>query len=218
MKRRRLLLALASLALLRPAWALRAAAADDGQHLDAQQTRHFRAWLVRLIEEQVRRPSPRWQHRDCAGLVRFAVAEALAEHDHDWRRANGLAGVSLPPPLALSAARRAELRSRWRTLDGGVAAFVSADALVLRNCRPLGRDFAQARPGDLLHYDQGDDRHLMVWMGGWLAYHTGTVTAADPGLRAIPLDDLMNWKDTRWRPLAGNPNFSGLFRLSFLAD
>lgn len=188
-----------------------------GPRLDRAQTERFRAWFVRLMEEQVRRPSPRWQHRDCAGLVRFAADEALAEHDADWRHAMGLRGVSLPPPIGLDDTTRDALRQRWRTLDGQVSAFVTASALVLANCRPVGRDFAQARPGDLIFYDQGDDQHLMVWMGGWVAYHTGTVTPNDNGLRAIALDHLMNWKDTRWRPLPGNPNFAGLFRLSFLA-
>jgi len=217
--RRQLLLGATALGLLAkaPAWALREDAAPAGPQLDLQQSERFRAWFVRLMEEQVRRPSPRWQHRDCAGLVRFAVDEALGAHDADWRQAMGLRGVSLPPPIGLDAATRDALRQRWHTLDGQISAFVTASALVLANCRPVGRDFAQARPGDLIFYDQGDDQHLMVWMGGWVAYHTGTVTPTDNGLRAVALDHLMNWKDTRWRPLPGNPNFAGLFRLSFLA-
>lgn len=216
--RRRLLGAgLVLAALPRLALALRAGDAAPGVQLDREQSRRFRAWLTRLVEEQVRRPNPRWTHRDCAGLVRFAAAEAFSVHDDAWRQHNGFIGVSLPPPLELGAAQRQLLRNRWLTEKGEMSAFASAAALIQHNSRFLGRDYAQAEAGDLLFYDQGDDQHLMVWMGGWLAYHTGSVTQDDNGLRAVSIKDLLQWKDTRWRPLAGNPNFAGLYRFSFLA-
>jgi len=213
---RRALLLAASALLARPALALRELP-TAGVSLDAGQSARFRAWFVRLMETQVRSPSPRWQHRDCAGLVRFAVDEALTEHDARWRHAMGLEGISLPPPIGLDETTRQQLRQRWRTHEGEISAFVTASALVLENSRLVGRDLMQAQPGDLVYFDQGDDQHLMVWMGGWFAYHTGTVTPTDTGLRAVALPELINWKDTRWRPLPGNPNFAGLFRLSFLA-
>ena len=50
-----------------------------------------------------------------------------------------------------------------------------------------------------------------------MAYHTGTVMPDDNGLRAYPLAQLMRWKDTRWQPHVGNPNFIGIFRLFFLS-
>jgi uncharacterized protein YfaT (DUF1175 family) len=74
----------------------------------------------------------------------------------------------------------------------------------------------QALPGDLLFFDQGDDQHLMIWLDRYIAYHTGTVTPTDTGLRAVAVSDLMQWKDSRWQPLDGNPNFVGVFRLDFL--
>lgn len=216
--RRQLLVAgLALAALSRPARALRAGDPAPETQLDRVQSRRFRAWLTRLVEEQVRRPNPRWTHRDCAGLVRFAAAEAFATHDAGWRQRNGLVGVSLPPPLDLTPAQRQWLRHRWRTETGEVSAYASAAALIQHNSRLLGRDLAGAEAGDLLFYDQGDDQHLMVWMGGWLAYHTGSVTPDDNGLRAVSIKELLQWKDTRWRPLAGNPNFAGMYRFSFLA-
>ncbi len=75
----------------------------------------------------------------------------------------------------------------------------------------------QAGAGDLFFYDQGDDQHLMVWMGRYVAYHTGTETATDDGLRAVTLEQLMRGKDSRWRREPGNPNFIGIFRLAFLS-
>ncbi|GAA5167843.1 DUF1175 family protein [Viridibacterium curvum] len=218
--RRRWLAAIPALAALLHApssLALRADGVDEPNMLDREQSRRFRAWLTWLVREQLQRgPNPRWTHRDCAGLVRFAVAESLNEHNDAWRQANGVQGQQLPPPLDLSDTQR-QLRHRWITLDGKVSAFVTASALITRNTRLVSREYGQAEAGDLLFFDQGDDQHLMVCMGGWIAYHTGTVTPQDNGLRATPLKDLLQWKDTRWRPISSNPNFAGVFRLSFLA-
>ena len=60
-------------------------------------------------------------------------------------------------------------------------------------------------------------QHLMVWMGSFIAYHTGTVSADDNGLRAVSLRDLRSWRDTRWHPSQDNPNFAGVYRLDFLS-
>ena len=75
----------------------------------------------------------------------------------------------------------------------------------------------QAAPGDLLFFDQGDAQHLMVWMGAYIAYHTGSATAQDHGLRSVALRDLVRWPDTRWHPVQQNPNFAGVYRLNFLS-
>ena len=64
---------------------------------------------------------------------------------------------------------------------------VSALELVQYNCRLVGRDLINARPADLLLFDQGQAQHVMIWMGQYVAYHTGTVTQTDNGLRAYPL-------------------------------
>src|SRR3546814_19327994 len=69
-----------------------------------------------------------------------------------------------------------------------------------------------------MFFDQGDDQHLMIWMGRNIAYHTGTTTPTDNGMRSASLQQLMNWKDTRWIPDAANPNFIGVYRLNFLSQ
>lgn len=216
-QRRRLLLALL-LASLAPAAAALTGAGDPAPaQLTPAQSRRFRAWLTAIVAAQLEAgPSPRWQHRDCAGLVRYAVREALREHQGDWRRASGLAGRRLPPELDLAPGQRAAL-AEWSNFDGRRLAFVSALALVQNNCRFLGKELGRAEPGDLLFFDQGDEQHLMVWMGGYIAYHTGTTTPSDHGLRAVPPRRLMQWEDTRWRPLAENSNYIGVFRLAFLS-
>jgi uncharacterized protein len=185
--------------------------------LDAGETQTFRAWFVRIVQEQLRQgPSPRWHQQDCAGLVRFAANEALKVHDGDWLRSMGLSNRYLPPESALSDDER-QLAQRWRQGDGETGPFVTAIKLIQHNAEPVARDVNQARPGDLLFFDQGDDQHLMIWMGRYLAYHTGSARAGDNGLRAVTLPQLMQWKDTRWIPDAANPNFVGVYRLRFLA-
>ncbi|NUA31200.1 DUF1175 domain-containing protein [Cupriavidus basilensis] len=220
---------LAALALALPlagggrAWGLSGLASDtpDADALDASQSAAFRAWFVRIVGEQLRQgPTPRWYQRDCAGLVRFAVGEALKVHDARWLRANGMQGSTsarqLPPELSLSPSQRT-LGQRWTRADGSTGAYASALALVQGNSRFVARNVNLAQPGDLLFYDQGDEQHLMIWMGRYLAYHTGTVTRADNGLRAVTLSRLMQWNDSRWQPQDGNPNFIGVFRFAFLS-
>jgi uncharacterized protein YfaT (DUF1175 family) len=216
---KRLLLGAAVIAWLgaSPAGALTGDGPEPGMRLDPRQSTIARAWIVRIVNEQLRRgPTPRWFHRDCAGLVRFAVAEAFRPHDATWRRASGLASGALPPELDLTRAEREWLRT-WAQPDGSRSGFATAQGLVRRNSRLVSRDVNAAVAGDLLFYDQGDDQHLMVWMGRYVAYHTGTETATDSGLRAVTLEQLMRWKDTRWRPEPGNPDFVGVFRLAFLS-
>lgn len=200
-----------------PAFALKQSLQTQPRLTQAQ-SRAFQAWMIRIISEQINRgPSPRWHHRDCAGLVRFAVNEALTVHDAKWMRANGIrSDTRLPPELELNA-EQASLRNRWVQTGGKVGHFVTAIALVQNNSRFVAREVSQAMPGDLLFYDQGDMQHLMVWMGASIAYHTGTVTADDNGLRTVGIRQLMNWKDTRWQPAANNPNFAGVYRLMFLS-
>ena len=186
--------------------------------LDKAQSRAFQAWMLRIVSAQIEQgPSPRWQHRDCAGLVRYAVNEALTVHDARWLRANGIAtDRQLPPELELQPAQ-ALLRNRWVQTGGTVGSYVSAIGLVQHNSRFIARELTQAQPGDLLFFDQGDEQHLMVWMGSRIAYHTGTVTSTDNGLRSVNVQQLKTWKDTRWQPAVDNPNFAGIFRLAFLS-
>ncbi|MDR3299158.1 MAG: DUF1175 family protein [Candidatus Accumulibacter sp.] len=204
-----------------PAWALPPALPGAKNsapplRLDAAQSRALRAWIVRIAEEQIRwGPTPRWTQRDCAGLVRFAVAEALIEHDARWRRAMGIDG-RLPPDLVPEEARRA-LRNVWKRPDGSAGAYVNAIGLVQENSLARGRDMRLARQADLLFFDQGQEQHLMLWTGRRIVYHNGAAPRPDDnGLRAVSLAALLHWNDTRWRPEAGNPNFAGVFSLAFL--
>ncbi|MGZ3253336.1 MAG: DUF1175 family protein, partial [Burkholderiaceae bacterium] len=185
MKRRTFLLGTlpASMASMSLAHAASESSADS--MLTPAQSRTFRAWMVRIVSSQLAAgPTPRWQQRDCAGLVRFAVAEALREHDEKWKHANGLSGQAIPPEIMLQPGQQM-LRHNWRLADGSRSAYASALELVQGNTCFQNKDCNLAAPGDLLFFDQGDAQHLMVWMGSFIAYHTGTVTLEDNGLRSI---------------------------------
>ena len=94
--------------------------ASDAASLDPQQSQVFRAWFVRIAQEQlVQGPSPRWYQQDCAGLVRFAANEALKVHDDKWLRSNGMSNRYLPPQLQLSEAQRG-LARQWQQGGGKV--------------------------------------------------------------------------------------------------
>lgn len=189
----------------------------SAERLTASQSQLFRRWFVLIVEAQLRKgPNPRWQQQDCAGLVRFAANEALKVHDAKWQKNNGFKPVNLPPELMISNEQRL-FAQRWHIGQGATSAYARAIILVQHNTELIGRDINQAQPGDLLFFDQGDEQHLMVWMGHFIAYHTGSPSAADNGLRAVSLQQLMHWPDTRWIPDASNPNFSGIYRLGFLS-
>lgn len=198
-----------------------AGAQEDGTasdaRLDAAQSTAFRAWFVRIVEGQLRQgPSPRWYQQDCAGLVRFAANEALKVHDAAWLRSMGYGDRPWPADVAYSDARR-RLAQTWAQGGGQRGAYVTAQKLIHYNTQRIGRAINQARPGDLLYFDQGDDQHVMIWMGHYIAYHTGSASAQDNGLRAVTVSQLMQWKDTRWIPDESNPNFIGIHRLHFLS-
>lgn len=194
------------------------AAAPAHAQLDREQSQRFRDWMTLLVRAQLDRgPTPRWTHRDCAGLVRFCVDEALRPHDADWKRANGFRGVRVPADVALDEAMLRTLRQSWRRADGSRGAFVPAIDLVQENTRFVSRELMRAQPGDLMFFDMGDEQHLMVWMGHYIAYHTGRDDPGDNGLRALRPEQLFDWQDTRWRPTPDNPNFAGIYCLDFLA-
>lgn len=191
--------------------------AGDAPPLDSAQSQVFRAWFVRIAQEQLRQgPSPRWHQQDCAGLVRFAANEALKTHDEKWLRSNGMSNRYLPPELNLTQPQR-QFAQTWNQGDGQIGPYVNAIKLIQHNSRFVSQDINQAQPGDLLFFDQGDDQHLMIWMGRYIAYHTGTTTATGNGMREASLQQLMTWKDTRWIPDESNPNFIGIYRLHFLS-
>ena len=87
---------------------------------------------------------------------------------------------------------------------------------------------APLRPGDLLYFHQPGQRepdHLMVFVGrshfetdgdDWVVYHTGPLDGGPGEVRKVRLSTLAQHPAPRWRPLASNPSFVGVFRLAML--
>ncbi len=168
---------------------------------------------------------------DCAALVRHAAREALREHTPEWLRR-----FDLPLTLVLP-----DVRARLAATDGHLpifrvdagdetryAEFADAATILRLNAVHISRDASAARPGDLLAFHQPGQtlpQHLMVFVGrshferdndDWVVYHTGPDTAAGtPGeMRKARLTDLRRHPSPRWRPVAANTAFLGVYRLT----
>jgi uncharacterized protein YfaT (DUF1175 family) len=189
----------------------------------------FRSWFVLLADAQFERQTE--DVTDCAALVRHAVREALRPHTPEWVRRSGL-------PFA---PQFADVRSAPRAADASLplfqitpgpsprfAEFADAKTLIYLNARPLGRDVRALRAGDLLYFHQpGQDEpdHVMVFVGrsqfepdgdDWIVYHTGPLDGGPGEVRKVRLTTLRQHPSPRWRPVMGNPNFVGVFRLGIL--
>ncbi len=106
--------------------------------LNVEQSGLFRAWFVRIAQEQLRRgPSPRWYQQDCAGLVRFAANEALKVHDSKWLKNNGFSNQYLPPEMTLTPEQR-QLAQNWNQGNGKTGPYVTAINLIQYNSQFIG--------------------------------------------------------------------------------
>ncbi len=193
--------------------------------LDAADRRAFRAWFTWIAESMAFTPAAKRPREisDCAALLRFSYREALRPHTAEW--AAGL-GLDWLPPLP-------ELRNPVRkpalflTQSGSRREFADAENLMRYNSRLLSREIARAAPADLLFYRQLADFepwHAMVFLGpsafdnsreSRIVYHTGPPRAE---VRRPVLHELLNHPEPRWRPIAGNSNFLGVYRWNILSE
>lgn len=214
----------------------------DAARLDRVTDReNFVRWLTFLAEAAYYRPTApvRDEVGDCAALIRYAYRNALVAHTPAWRREIGLAAdpgfgdvtkFSYPDwPLG---------RSLFRTRPGPLAPadferetfaeFADAATLLQYNTFAVSRQLAAARPGDLLffHQTQQDQPfHAMLYVGrsyfqpegaDWIVYHTGDLDGRPGEVRHLRATTLFEHPDARWRPLAANPRFLGVYRFDLL--
>ncbi len=196
------------------------------QLLDETDRNACRAWFVVLADAQFYRPTP--DVADCAGLVRHALREAVRAHGSEWLRRWAIPGMPSYPDVRRPPVARDGSLPLFRIPGGGHAEFADARTIIGYNTKQIGRDLDAARPGDLLYFHQesGDaPDHLMVFIGAspfdgsardWIVYHTGPEGTKAGEMRKVSAANLLRHPAARWRPVAGNPSFVGVFRLTFL--
>lgn len=206
---------------------------------DAADRTAFRDWFTLLAESQYYKQKLPAEIDDCAALLRFSYREALRQHDSGW-----LSAMSLPvaprsgevrqyhyphTPLGANIFRVHDGGFRSGDLSAGAfAEFADAKTLWRDDTYNVGRDLGRARPGDLLFFRQSEDHttyHAMIFLGPsqiepgaerYVVYHTGPEGKWPGEIRRLALAELMNYPDARWRPVASNPAFLGVYRWNIL--
>jgi len=222
--------------------------ADDGTpdflRLDDPHDRQsFRRWFTYLAEAQYfQAPASRPPEiDDCAALIRYAYREALRAHDSAWAASarlplipayDSVAKYQYPyTPLGASLFRVREGPFEPEDISNGAfAQFADAQTLRRYNTWFRSRDLRAAVPGDLLFYRQPDARepfHSMIYLGEslirpdgkrYILYHTGP-DGEDPGeMRRLTVEELLNFPQSQWRPVASNPGFLGVSRWNILKE
>ena len=198
----------------------------------------FRAWFTALADNAAALPSAELPKEidDCAALLRWCYRNALHAHNDAWLS-------TLPGDVAIPAVASVEqyvypntplsaglFRTREGTYvpadaaNGTFAQFADARSLWQHNTFFVSRDVHAARPGDLLFFrqlEQNSPYHSMILTGSgpaWVVYHTGPIGAGSGEVRRVALTDLLNHPDTRWRPVAENSNFLGVYRWNILHE
>jgi len=203
----------------------------------------FRRWFTAIAEIQFYQLSDQWnaEQRDCAGLVRFAMREALRRHDRAWFQKMGKGYETVAPDVAGFDLDRNPLGEKiFRTdfgsfhesdlRNGRFSEFADARTLKNFNTVFVSRDRREAQPGDLLFFYQPWVQkfpyHVMVLLGSpriapngaqdWVVYHTGSSPTDEGTVKKVELSVLNHHPDPRWRPVESNRNFIGFYRLKIL--
>jgi len=220
---------------------------DAAELRSATDVWRFRSWLCAIAESQFYKIWDAWipEQRDCAGLVRFAMREALKKHDDAWfaRAGRLLLRSSIPDVAAFQYPDIPFLGTdifRVRMPPGGIgedgsnfarddfSSFATARLLMDYNSVYLGRDLALLEEGDLLFFEQDDldvpdsdaIMHIMIFLGrrdgeDMLVYHTGDPKTGS--VRKLSVKTLRQHPDARWHPIPSNRNFLGVYRLAIIA-
>ncbi|MEK6334778.1 MAG: DUF1175 family protein [Acidobacteriota bacterium] len=205
----------------------------------------FRRWFTAIAEIQFYQLSDQWneEQRDCAGLARFAMREALRRHDRIWFQKMGPGYETVAPDVAgFDLDRNAMGEKIFRTdfgsfqesdlRNGRFSEFADGRTLKNFNSVFISRDRREAQPGDLLLYYQPWVQkypyHVMIFLGpariapnnaqDWVVYHTGSSPIDKGTVKKVELSVLERHPDPRWRPVESNRNFLGFYRLKILQD
>lgn len=203
----------------------------------------FRRWFSSIAEIQFYQLSDQWnaEQRDCAGLARFAIREALRRHDRIWFQKMGPGYETVASDVGEFDLDRNPLGEKiFRTdfgsfhesdlRNGRFSEFADARSLKNYNSVFVTRDRRQAQPGDLLFFYQPWVQkfpyHVMIFLGpahvapngaqDWVVYHTGSSPIDKGTVKKVELSVLDQHPNSRWRPIESNKNFLGFYRLKIL--
>ncbi len=216
----------------------------DAAELRTFQNRdNFRRWFTAISEIQFYQLSDQWnaEQRDCAGLVRFAIREALRKHDRVWFQKMGPGYETVAPDVSGFDLDQNPLGEKiFRTdfgsfhesdlRNGRFSEFADGRSLKNFNSVFVSRDRREAQPGDLLFFYQPWVQkypyHVMILLGSphvapngapdWVVYHTGSSPIDKGTVKKVQLSVLDRHPDPRWRPIESNQNFLGFYRLKIL--
>ena len=207
---------------------------------------NFRRWFTSVAEMQFYQLSDQWksEQRDCAGLVRFAMREALRHHDRAWFQKMGPGYETVAPDVAGFDLDHNPLDEKiFRTdfgsfnesdlRNGRFSEFADGRSLKNFNSVFISRDRREAQPGDLVFFYQPWVQkfpyHVMIFLGSprlnvnsangakdWVVYHTGSSPTDQGTVKKVELSVLDHHPDPRWRPVESNRNFLGFYRLKIL--
>src|ERR1700674_1440382 len=216
---------------------------DKAELRTFQDRERFRRWFTSVAEPQFYQLSDAWnvEQRDCAGLVRLAMREALPRHDRPWFQKMGPGYETVAPDVAgfdldhnplgekifrtdFGSFQESDLR------NGRFSEFADGRSLKNFNTTFVSRDRREAQPGDLLFFYQPWVQkfpyHVMVFLGSpriaansaqdWVVYHTGSSPTDKGTVKKVELSVLDHHPDPRWRPVESNKNFLGFYRLKIL--
>jgi len=203
----------------------------------------FRRWFTFIAENQFYRLSDQWNEdqRDCAGLARFAMREALRHHDRPWFQKMGPGYETVASDIGELDLDHNPLGEKiFRTdfgsfsegdlRNGRFSEFADGRSLKNFNSSFVTRDRREAQPGDLLFFYQPWVQkfpyHVMIFLGparlaanganDWVVYHTGSSPNDKGTVKKVELSVLDHHPDPRWRPVESNKNFLGFYRLKIL--
>jgi uncharacterized protein YfaT (DUF1175 family) len=216
---------------------------DTAELRTFQNRDNFRRWFTAISEIQFYQLSDQWnaEQRDCAGLVRFAIREALRKHDRIWFQKMGPGYETVAPDVAGFDLDQNPLGEKiFRTdfgsfhesdlRNGRFSEFADGRSLKNFNSVFVSRDRREAQPGDLLFFYQPWVQkypyHVMIVLGSphvapngaqdWVVYHTGSSPIDKGTVKKVQLSVLDRHPDPRWRPVESNKNFLGFYRLKIL--
>lgn len=191
------------------------------ERLSPQAQAYVRRFIERIaptvltLEKKSALANYRWgdKNRDCAGLVRYLIWEAMQQHDANfWRIYPGTRTLTNNE----FSSEFAQLQRAWTKNNFTAEELVRASRIIGRNIGSL-----RLQTGDILYYRSTELklRHVMLVVKNkahlYFIYHTGD---ARRELRIRTLADLRALENSAWLPDAENPIFRGVYRPSLFSD